>query len=105
MRRMDYCRYDSPTYTGTFNTEQSGFVMNTTPEPGFYFVVVNDPEALQQYSCTFTIKMDIYTHSGWYSPVTEQVYLDYSPEYGNVIPVSDSNRISESSTIELYKLN
>ena len=105
MRRMDYCRYDSPTYTGTFNAEQYGFVMNTTPEPGFYFVVVNDLEFHQQNSCTFTIKMDIYTYGGWYSGVTEQVYIDYSLSYGNVIPVSDINRISEGSTIELYKLN
>lgn len=56
MRRMNYPRFDKPVNFGTFDAAQSGFVMNRIPEPGFYFVVINDTEGLQQYSCMFTIE-------------------------------------------------
>ena len=107
MRRMNYPRFDKPTYVGTFDVAQSNFVMNDIPEPGFYFVVINDTEALQQYSCTFTVKMDINTHGSWYAGTTEQVYFDYSPEYGNVISINSANPdpVHEGATIELYKIN
>ena len=107
MRRMNYPRFDKPVNFGIFDVAQSNFVMNDIPEPGFYFVVINDTEALQQYSCTFTVKMGIDTHGGWYAGTTEQVYLDYNPEYGNVISISGANPdpVHEGATIELYKLN
>ena len=110
MRRMNYPRFDKPTYVGTYDAAQTSFVMNGIPKPGFYFVVINDPEGLQQNSCTFTIKMDIHTSGSWYSVgASGQGYLDYSPEYGNVISIGNDGGISdvihEGATIELYKLN
>ena len=44
MRRMNYPRFDKPTYTGTFDLEQSGFVLDSIPEPGIYFVIIKDTE-------------------------------------------------------------
>ena len=107
MRRMNYPRFDKPTYVGTFDFAQSNFVMNDIPEPGFYFVVINDSEALQQYSCTFTVKMGIETYGSWYAITTEQAYINYNPEYGNVISINGANPepVHEGATIELYKLN
>ena len=107
MRRMSYPRFDKPTYTGTFDVAQSNFVMNDIPESGFYFVVVNDTEAMQQYSCTFTVKNGIDTHGSWYAGTTQQVYFDYNPDYGNTISISGVNPdpVHEGATIELYKLN
>ena len=43
MRKMDYCRYDSPTYTGTFNTNRSSFILDRPVEPGIYMVIMTDP--------------------------------------------------------------
>lgn len=110
MRRMNYPRFDKPTYTGIFNFEQLQFVMNNTLEPGIYFVLVNDTEAGAQYSCTFTVKMDTTTSCSWYSArATEQIYLEYSPDYGNIIQIASSggisNPVNPEATIELYKLN
>ena len=107
MRRMNYPRFDKPTYVGTFDAAQSNFVMNNIPEPGFYFVVINDTEGLQQYSCTFTVKMDTDTHGSWYAGTTGQAYFYYNPAYGNVISISGENPdpVHEGATISLYKIS
>lgn len=107
MRRMNYPRFDKPTYVGTFVEQESKFVINSIPEPGFYFVVINDLQ--DQYSCTFTIEIDKHTYSSWYSiGLTKQISIDYNSEYGNSISVNVSEggpSVYEGSTIELYKLN
>ena len=59
MRRMNYPRFDKPTYVGTFVSAQSGFLLDHEPEPGFYFVVMNDPFDESQISCMFTISNKI----------------------------------------------
>ena len=51
MRRMNYPRFDKPTYVGTFDTEQRNFVMNDTLEPGIYLAIINNK----------SIYMSIYT--------------------------------------------
>ena len=110
MRRMNYPRFDKPTYVGTYNVESSNFVMNGIPEPGFYVVIIKDAEALQQYSCMFVIDTDLNTSCSWYSTgVSAQVYIDYSIDYENIISVTasglQSDPVTAGSTIELYKLN
>lgn len=112
MRRMNYPRFDKPTYVGTFNNDpaQLSFVMNDILKPGYYFVIIKDPESLQQYSCTFTIDTGTNSSCSWYSiAATQQIYLDYSPDYRNIISINSSNGnpdpVYEGATIELYKLN
>ena len=108
MRRMNYPRFDKPTYVGTFDSEQSGFITNTTPEPGIYFVIIKDPEAMQQYSCTFTVATNTNTSCSWFSiGATEPVYLDYNLDYENVISINSGSPepVHAGATIELYKLN
>ena len=106
MRRMNYPRFDKPTYVGTYDVAQTSFVMNGIPELGIYFVIIKDPEGMQQNSCTFTVAMGLHTSCSWFSVgATAQVYLDYDTDYGNVISVNNPDAVHEGSTIELYKLN
>lgn len=104
MRRMNYPRFDKPTYTGTFDSAQSQFVMNDIPKPGFYFVVINDIDSMQ-YSCTFTIKMGITTVGSWHVKLDEYAELTYIPDDGNLITATSTGILPETLTIELYKLN
>ena len=70
MRRMNYPRFDKPTYTGIFNTEQNSFILDEEkgffpdhePEPGIYFVIIKDNQENQQYSCIFTVSMELTTN-------------------------------------------
>ena len=112
MRRMNYPRFDNPTYIGTYDFQNSNFIINDTPEPGIYFIVIKDIEASQQYSCMFTIATDTNTSCSWFSTGDNiEVYLDYSLDYGKTIIVTPNTSsgilhpVSAGSTIELYKLN
>ena len=106
MRRMNYPRFDKPTYVGTFDVEQSGFVMNTTPEPGFYFVIIKDTEDGDLLTLLFTIDKNLYSYTYWYSVLLSQLtMLSYEPHAGNLISTEGGVVVSAGSTIELYKLN
>ena len=103
---MNYPRFDKPTYVGTFNTEQSGFVLDSIPEPGFYFVVMNDPFDESQISCMFTISKTIWSYASFYSSLLSQVTtLTYTPGDGNLIGAPGGAVDTEGSTIEFYKIN
>ena len=107
MRRMNYPRFDKPTYTGAYNSAQSGFILDGIPEPGIYFVIMNDTEAVAQYSCMITIDKILQSYGFWYSNLlNEQALLTYLPGGDNLISIIGSNApVNEGSTIELYKLN
>ena len=107
MRRMNYPRFDKPTYVGTFDVEQSGFVMNATPEPGYYFVIIKDLEDDDLYTLLFTISAEMFTYTFWYSNLLgEQLTKIYrAPTDGNLISTTGGVVVSSGSTIELYKLN
>ena len=55
MRRMNYPRFDKPTYVGTFDAGQNSFILDEEkgffpdhePEPGIYFVIIKDKQ--EQY--------------------------------------------------------
>lgn len=116
MRRMNYPRFDKPTYVGTYNEGDGGFNLDTgkgffpidghDPEPGIYFVIIKDTEAGQEYSCMFTIETNINTNASWYSGILDDFgKIFYIPGDGNFITTSPVRVLSEGSTIELYKLN
>ena len=67
MRKMDYCRYDSPTYTGTFNTGKSSFILDRPVEPGIYMVVMTDPTAENVFTFNFTVKDGLNSHADYMS--------------------------------------
>lgn len=113
MRRMNYPRFDKPTYVGTYNEddggfnldESKGFFINHDPEPGIYFVIIKDTENYKEYSCMFTIA-NINTYASWYSPILDDFgKISYMPGDGNLITTSPVRVLSAGSTIELYKLN
>ena len=67
MRKMDYCRYDSPTYTGTFNTDKSSFILDLPVEPGIYMVIMTDPAAENVFTFNFTVKDGLNSHADFMS--------------------------------------
>lgn len=114
MRRMNYPRFDKPTYVGTFDADQNAFVLDETkgffpdhePEVGFYFVVIKDTKDQLQYSLTFTISMHLNSNSSWYSPMFDDFgKISYVPGDGPVISAAPNAIVHAGSTIELYKLN
>ena len=114
MRRMNYPRFDKPTYTGSFDTEQNAFVLDEEkgffpdrePETGIYFVIIKDPKENQEFSLMFTVSMDLTTNGCWYSPIFDDFgKIYYIPGDGPVLTAAPSNIVHAGSTIELYKLN
>ena len=67
MRKMDYYRYDSPTYTGTFNTNKSSFILDRPAEPGIYMVVMTDPTNEEVFTFNFTVKDGLSSHADFMS--------------------------------------
>ena len=104
MRKMDYCRYDSPTYTGTFNTNKSSFILDRPAEPGIYMVVITDPTNEEVLTFNFTVKDGLNSHADFMSWINDSLA-------SITLWASEKNRIevdyglSVDSTIELYKLN
>ena len=104
MRKMDYCRYDSPTYTGTFNTNKSSFILDRPAEPGIYMVVITDPTNEEVLTFNFTVKDGLNSHADFMSWINDSLA-------SITLWASEKNRIevdyglSVGSTIELYKLN
>ena len=104
MRKMDYYRYDSPTYTGTFNQNNSSFILDRPAEPGIYMVIMTDPVDKDVFTFHFTVKGDLDSYASYMSVINDTL--------GHItLHASERNRIevdyglSEGSTIELYKLN
>ena len=67
MRKMDYARYDSPTYTGTFNTDRSSFILDRLVEPGIYMVIMTDPTNETVFTFNFTVKDGLNSHADFMS--------------------------------------
>lgn len=116
MRRMNYPRFDKPTYVGTFVESDNSFHLDETkgffpsashdPEPGIYFVLIKDQQDSYQYSCIFTIDTDLNTGTSWYSSILDDIgQIFYIPGDGPVIGVAPNAVVHVGSTIELYKLN
>ena len=107
MRRMNYPRFDKPTYTGTFDFEQSGFVLDSIPEPGYYFVIIKDTGDEDLYTLLFAIDKDLYTYTYWYSNLLgEQLTKIYhAPTDGNLISTTGGAVVTSGSPIEFYKIN
>ena len=104
MRKMDYCRYDSPTYTGTFNQDNSSFILDRPAEPGIYMVIMTDPVDQDVFTYHLTVKDGLDSYADYMSVINDTL--------GHItLYASERNRIevdyglSVGSTIELYKLN
>ena len=114
MRRMNYPRFDEPTYVGTFDDDQTSFVLDETkgffpdhePAPGIYLVIIKDRQDSQQYSFIFTISMDYNNYANWHSNMLDDTgQIFYIPGDGPIIGASPMHIVKPGSTIELYKLN
>ena len=114
MRRMNYPRFDKPTYVGTFDAAQNAFILDETkgffpdhePAPGIYLVIITDKQDSYQYSCIFTITMEANTGASWYSMILDDTgKIFYIPGDGPMIAASPTNIVHPGSTIELYKLD
>ena len=70
MRKMDYCRYDSPTYTGIFNTDRSSFILDRPAEPGIYMVIMTDPVDKDVFTFHLTVKGDLDSYADYMSVIS-----------------------------------
>ena len=104
MRKMDYCRYDSPTYTGTFNTDRSSFILDRLVEPGIYMVIMTDPTNETVFTFNFTVEDGLNSHADFMSWINDSLA-------SITLWASEKNRIevdyglSAGATIKLYKIN
>ena len=114
MRRMNYPRFDKPTYVGTYDPDQSYFILDETkgffpdhePAPGIYFVIIKDIQNSYQYSLIFTITMEANTGASWYSMLSDETgNIFYIPGDGPMIAAAPTNIVRPGATIELYKLD
>ena len=104
MRKMDYCRYDSPTYTGAYDTNKTGFVLNSPVEPGIYMIVMIDSENSDIYTFNLTVRAGLDSCADYMSRITDSIgRIQLIWDTRNEIIVDYA--FSAGSTIELYKLN
>ena len=105
MRKMDYCRYDSPTYTGEINKELEAFYLDYPLENGIYKVIIIDPADEDVYTLDITIKDNLYTYDIFWSSLSASIaHITFPSDVRNHVYV-DKGSLSPGSTIELYKLN
>lgn len=107
MRKMDYCRYDSPTNFGEIGTgdKRGEFYLDHPLENGIYMAVITDPVDKDTYTFNLTIKDGLSARSALISAILDsRGDIFWLPDNRNIINISQ-DYVSEGSTIELYKLN
>ena len=107
MRKMDYCRYDSPTNFGTIGAgdKRGEFDLDHPLENGIYMVVITDPKTHDVYTLHLTVRDDFNADAHFISAVTDsRASIWFIPDERNIINI-DQDQVSAGSTIELYKLN
>ena len=106
MRKMDYCRYDSPVNFGRINAEKTAFDLDHPLENGIYMVIITDPADQDIHTLFLTIRDDLNSsYADFMSLWTDsQSRIYFNPPKRDHI-YTDQNSLGEGSTIELYKLN
>ena len=107
MRRMNYPRFDKPTYVGEIGSgDQRGeFYLDHSLENGIYIVVITDPVDGDTYTMHLTVKDNLAARSDFISAIMDSRASIWShPDTRNIIGI-DQDYVSQGSTIELYKLN
>ena len=107
MRKMDYCRYDSPTNFGELGSgaQRGQFNLDHPLENGIYMVVITDFEDGDIYTLHLTIRDNLYAYADFVSALRDsRADLSFIPDQRNIINVT-MDHLSPGSTIELYKLN
>ena len=106
MRRMNYPRFDKPTYVGTMNEDQTSFILDHPLENGIYMVIITDPADKDIHTLFLTIRDDLNSsYTDFMSLWTDsQSRIYYNPPERDHINI-DQNSLGTGSTIELYKLN
>ncbi len=107
MRKMDYCRYDSPTNFGELGigNKNGEFYLDHPLENGIYMVVITDPVDGDTYTMHLTVKGEYYAYANFISAIVDsRSDITFIPNERNIIHVTQGH-VSEGSTIELYKLN
>lgn len=73
MRKMDYCRYDSPISFGTIGTgDQRGeFSLDHPLENGIYMVVITDHGDRDTYTLHFTVRDNLVARADFISAIMD----------------------------------
>ena len=113
MRRMNYPRFDKPTYVGTFHEKDSGFVLDQTkgffpdgdPEPGVYVAVIDNDDS-NNYTVLCSFSTTTTTNACWYGAMWDDMArFWYIPGDGAILGAGPTGAIKEGATIELYKIS
>ena len=107
MRKMDYCRYDSPTNFGELGTgaQRGEFHLDHPLENGIYMVVITDHGDGDIYTLHLTVRDNIFSRADFISALLDsRADISFDPDVRNIINVTQDH-VSEGSTIELYKIN
>ena len=107
MRKMDYCRYDSPTNFGELGSgaQRGEFHLDHPLENGIYMVVIRDPGDGDIYTLHLTVEDGLYAYADFISTVTDSITnISFNPDVRNIINVT-MDHLEAGSTIKLYKLN
>ena len=107
MRKMDYCRYDSPVSFGTIGIDdkRGEFYLDHPLENGIYMVVITDHGDGDIYTFHLTIRDGFYCRAHFISSLLDsRADISFDPDVRNIINIT-MDHVSVGSTIELYKLN
>lgn len=107
MRRMNYPRFDKPTYVGEIGTgdNRGQFSLDHPLENGIYMVVITDYGDGDTYTFNLTVKDHLSAYADFISGMTDSIVnITFIPNNRNVINIT-MDHVSDASTIELYKLN
>ena len=107
MRKMDYCRYDSPVSFGTIGTgdKRGEFSLDHPLENGIYMVIITDYGDGDTYTFHLTVKDNVYAYASFNSTLLDsRADVYFNPDQRNIINIT-MDHVNQGSTIELYKLN
>ena len=105
MRRMNYPRFDKPTYFSTINPEGNTFYFDHEIENGIYVVIITDTEDGDTYTLFLTVQDNFESYADFQSTLSgDQSIITFTPFARDHIAIN-SGVSNGATTMALYKIN
>ena len=105
MRRMNYPRFDKPTYFSTINPEGNTFYFDREIENGIYVVVITDTEDGDTYTLFLTAQDNYESYADFLSTLSDtQTRITFTPNARDHIAIN-GGVTNGAATMALYKIN